>query len=177
MGFFYIVHIVICVLVIATVLFQDGKTGGLVSVADSSHSVFGAKGASSFLTKLTAGLSIVFLFLSFALAKQSAPSTKSIASDHAPVTQESPGGLTPAEPATGGGALEKDEVGVSGDSADQVKGAEIIRDSDQVPEEIKEGIKKSEEREAQKEKEQEKKDGQDETQDQPEEKKDDGGTN
>ena len=89
MGFFYIIHIVLCVLLICTVLFQEGKAGGLTSVADSSKAVFGAKGATSFLTKLTSILAFGFMVSSVFLAFRNSPGDASIASDFVPETQQS----------------------------------------------------------------------------------------
>jgi len=89
MDFFYIIHIIISILLIVVVLFQDGKAGGLTSVADSSQAVFGAKGATNFLTKLTSTLAVVFMCSSLFLAFKEAPKEKSIASDFVPETTSS----------------------------------------------------------------------------------------
>lgn len=138
MTFFYIMHIAVCVLLIAIILFQDGKTGGLVSVADSSQSVFGAKGASSFLTKLTSGLAVLFMVLTLVLAYRGHGS-KSIAADHAPVSQETNAEVT--NPESGDSSIQ-----VSGDLASSVKGTETIKQSDLTPEQRKQlGLDKGEE--------------------------------
>ena len=89
MSFFYIVHIAVCVLLILIILFQDGKTGGLMSVADTGNSVFGASGASSFLTKLTSGFAIAFMVTSVFLAFLNAPGDTSIADDYTPPPTQS----------------------------------------------------------------------------------------
>lgn len=102
MGFFYILHIIICVILIAIILFQEGKSGGLVSVSDTSQSMFGARGATSFLTKLTSGVAIVFMVSSLFLAFNSAPDNSSIASDYVPETTEAEGAIQPAAGTAGG---------------------------------------------------------------------------
>ena len=89
MAFYLTIHVIICVLLVAVILFQDGKAGGLTSVADTSQVMFGAKGAGSFLTKLTSILALVFMVTSMSLAYLAAPSGSSIASDYQPPEQES----------------------------------------------------------------------------------------
>ena len=84
MTFYLTIHVVICVLLIAVILFQDGKAGGLTSVADTSQAVFGAKGAASFLTRLTSVLALAFMSSSLFLAFYSAPGNDSIAAGHQP---------------------------------------------------------------------------------------------
>jgi len=140
MTFFYIMHIAVCVLLIAIILFQDGKTGGLVSVADSSQSVFGAKGASSFLTKLTSGLAILFMVLTLLLAYRGTGS-QSIAADHAPATQNTNAEISEPEASGNGNSID-----VSGDLAPSIQGTEKIKQSDLTPEQRKQlGLDKGEE--------------------------------
>lgn len=143
MVFFYVVHIAVCVLLIATILFQEGKAGGLVSVADSSQSVFGAKGASSFLTKMTAVLAVLFMVLSFALAYSSSPSNKSIASDYSP-PPEQPGGTPALTP--GGGIDTNNQVEFTdpvtgekrlGNLGEAIKDFEVVTDPNELPEDLR----------------------------------------
>ena len=144
-GFFYILHVIVSILVIAVVLFQDGKTGGLVSVADSSQSVFGAKGASSFLTKLTSILAIIFLALSFGLAKNGSEPERSIAADVAPATTQSSTGAdvttgkttVPEEQPLAAPSADQPNIEISGEEANKVKGVEVVKDPNQLPEELK----------------------------------------
>lgn len=89
MDFFFIVHVLVCVLLVAVILFQDGKAGGLTSVSDSGQSMFGAKGAASFLTKLTSGLAICFMVTSLFLNFSGTSSKKSIADSYKPATETS----------------------------------------------------------------------------------------
>ncbi|MDJ0841234.1 MAG: preprotein translocase subunit SecG [Acidobacteriota bacterium] len=119
MAFYLTIHIIICVLLVAVILFQDGKAGGLTSVADSSQAMFGAKGAGSFLTKLTSVLALIFMVTSMSLAYLAAPSGSSIASDYQPPEQESK-----VAPATDAG------VDASGTESIEVK-----KSSDLTPEE------------------------------------------
>lgn len=89
MNFFHVFHVVVCFLLIAVILFQDGKAGGLTSVSDSSQSVFGAKGAGSFLNKLTTILAILFMATSLFLNFANPTGNESIASDYVPETSQS----------------------------------------------------------------------------------------
>ncbi len=64
-------HILTCLCLIAIVLLQHGK-GADIGVAlggGASNTVFGARGAGSFLTKLTTGAAIVFMVTSFTLSR------------------------------------------------------------------------------------------------------------
>ena len=63
-------HIIICVFLIVTILLQAGKGADLGAAfgAGSSQSLFGARGASTFLTKLTTVVAILFLATSLSLA-------------------------------------------------------------------------------------------------------------
>lgn len=125
----YILHVVVCVLLICVILLQDGKTGGLVSVADNTQAVFGAKGASNFLTKLTTGLAIIFMALSLFLAWEAAnKSGGSIVDDgDIPVTQ----------PAQQEGAIMNPETGeMMPLSDDDIESIETFK-ADEVPEHIR----------------------------------------
>lgn len=68
-----IIHVFSALAIIGLVLVQHGKGAdvGASFGGGASGSVFGSKGSASFLTKLTAGLAIVFFALSLFLAYQS----------------------------------------------------------------------------------------------------------
>jgi preprotein translocase subunit SecG len=64
-----IVHVMACIMIVAAVLLQSGKgaeTG--VMIGGSSSSMFGARGASSFLAKVTVVLATLFMVTSLALS-------------------------------------------------------------------------------------------------------------
>ena len=67
---FYILHWVASALLIVTILLQAGKGMdiGAMFGAGNSQSVFGARGADNFLTKLTTLVAVVFLFTSISLS-------------------------------------------------------------------------------------------------------------
>lgn len=114
MGLFYILHVVVCILLVVTILFQDGKTGGLTGIADNaSQQMFGAKGAADFLTKLTTGLAVFFMVTSLFLAIMSTPSGKSIADDYEPQkTQDSSLATSEAEEQEPSGVDTSESAGV-----------------------------------------------------------------
>ena len=63
-------HVLICVFLVVTILLQAGKGADLGAAfgAGSSQSLFGARGAATFLTKLTTVVAILFLATSLTLA-------------------------------------------------------------------------------------------------------------
>ena len=68
--FVLVVHVLVAVSLIGLVLIQQGKgaTAGAGFGGGASGTVFGARGAASFLSKLTAGLAATFFVTSLALA-------------------------------------------------------------------------------------------------------------
>jgi preprotein translocase subunit SecG len=61
----------VCLVLIVVVLLQHGKGAdiGVSLGAGSSNTVFGARGAGNFLTKLTTACAILFMILAFGLAR------------------------------------------------------------------------------------------------------------
>jgi preprotein translocase subunit SecG len=91
-SFVLVVHVIIASVMILFILMQQGKgaEAGASFGGGGSQTVFGSAGSASFLTKLTAGLAIVFFITSMALAvfaKQKVTQTPVIS---APVTQKAP---------------------------------------------------------------------------------------
>ncbi len=67
--FVIILHILVCVFLIAIVLLQTGKGADIGAVfGGSSQTLFGSAGPGTFLSKLTAVVAIVFMVTSLALA-------------------------------------------------------------------------------------------------------------
>ena len=118
MALYLTIHVIVCVLLIAVILFQEGKAGGLTSVADTSQVMFGAKGAGSFLTKLTSILALSFMGTSMGLAYLTAPSGSSIASDYQPPEQES-SVKTPADVSIDGQGVQSTEIKKASDLTDE----------------------------------------------------------
>ena len=65
-----ILHVIVCIFLIAVVLLQRGKGAqvGAVFGGGGGATMFGGRGAGNFLTKLTTGAAIVFMFTSLSLA-------------------------------------------------------------------------------------------------------------
>ena len=64
-------HVLVCLCLIAIVLLQQGKGAdmGVALGGGGSNTVFGARGAGNFLTKLTTGAAIVFMLTSLTLSR------------------------------------------------------------------------------------------------------------
>ena len=77
--FVTIVHVTLSILLIAVVLLQHGKGAdmGVALGGGGSQTVFGARGAGNFLTKLTAGGAILFMVTSLYLSYASGTPTAS----------------------------------------------------------------------------------------------------
>ncbi len=69
MTFFLVVHVLICVFLVAVILVQPGKGDAGIGFGSSSQSIFGSKGAGNFLTKTTSVCAVVFLLTSFFLTR------------------------------------------------------------------------------------------------------------
>lgn len=77
MGFFIFVHTFCCLVLIAAVLMQSGRGGGLTEGFASAESMFGAK-TNEFMIRTTVVLSSVFLVTCLVLARLSAQKEKSL---------------------------------------------------------------------------------------------------
>ncbi len=110
-----IVHVVACILLIALIMIQRGKGGGLVESFSDFESMFGTK-TSAFLTRSTTVLSVIFLVTCLSLAVFSSKQSKSLMEGikSKPVTSapaSSPAQAQPqgaaAQPSTAGGEQSK----------------------------------------------------------------------
>jgi preprotein translocase subunit SecG len=67
--FLMIVHIFVCLFLIAVVLLQSGKGAEIgAAFGGSSQTLFGSRGAATFLGKMTTIVAVVFMLTSFLLA-------------------------------------------------------------------------------------------------------------
>jgi preprotein translocase subunit SecG len=101
-----ILHVIVCVFLIAVVLLQRGKGAqvGAVFGGGGGATMFGGRGAGNFLTKLTAGAAIVFMVTSLTLAYMGLESGERLFSDgveeeSAPAAQPAPFEEIPQPPA------------------------------------------------------------------------------
>src|SRR5512143_1030233 len=64
-----IIHLIVCFFLITIVLVQGGKGAELgAAFGGSSQTLFGARGAATFFSKLTTAAAIIFMLTSFSLA-------------------------------------------------------------------------------------------------------------
>lgn len=67
--FLLIIHLSVCIFLIFIVLIQSGKGAELgAAFGGSSQTIFGARGAATFFSKMTTGAAIVFMLTSLFLA-------------------------------------------------------------------------------------------------------------
>lgn len=67
--FLIIIHVIVCVFLIFIVLVQGGKGAEMgAAFGGSSQTLFGSRGASTFLSKLTTAMAVVFMLTSLVLA-------------------------------------------------------------------------------------------------------------
>lgn len=101
-----IVHVLIALGLILIVLLQSGKGAdiGAAFGGGSSQTVFGGRGAATFLSKLTTALAILFMLMSIVLTILSAQrGTTSVVRDDlpapsAPISAPAPAPATPPAP-------------------------------------------------------------------------------
>jgi len=99
-----ILHIAVSIFMIAVVLLQSGKGAemGASFGSSGSQSVFGAGGGSTFLSKMTTGVAVIFMLTSLTLAYISGqPSSSSIMSSKSKPAAAAPAQQAPAAPAQG----------------------------------------------------------------------------
>ena len=91
--FFTVLHVVACLTLVAVVLLQHGKGAdiGAAFGGGASNTVFGARGAGNFLTKLTTGTVVLFMLTSITLSYFGGPRTVTeIISDSAATEEAAP---------------------------------------------------------------------------------------
>lgn len=100
--FITVIHVIVCVVLVLVVLLQQGKKDGMgAAFGGGSQSVFGARGAETFLEKFTKVLAVVFMCTSLSLVYfSSKESTNSILNEKtensAPATSATPASDAPA---------------------------------------------------------------------------------
>lgn len=64
-----IIHIIVCLILMGVVLLQAGKGAEMgAAFGGSSQTIFGSRGAATFLSKLTVGAAILFMVTSLSLS-------------------------------------------------------------------------------------------------------------
>jgi preprotein translocase subunit SecG len=88
-----IIHVIVCIALIMTVLLQTGKGAdmGAAFGGGSSNTLFGATGATTFLSKMTTAVAVIFMLTSLILAYLTANrGSSSMLSDMPAVEQPAP---------------------------------------------------------------------------------------
>ncbi len=85
-----VIHLIACFSLILIVLLQSGKGQNMGSMfgGSGSQTVFGSSGASSFLTKATTAVAVVFMLTSLTLAYVAKSGQESVISDYLPPMQQ-----------------------------------------------------------------------------------------
>lgn len=98
------IHVLVSMALILIVLLQTGKGAQLgAAFGGSSQTVFGSRGPTSFLGKLTTGAAIVFMLTSLILAYQSAKRTTTTVVPERPRQERpAPAPTAPQVPPQGG---------------------------------------------------------------------------
>ncbi|MFQ5588675.1 MAG: preprotein translocase subunit SecG [Nitrospiria bacterium] len=67
--FILVIHVIVCLILIGVVLLQAGKGAEMgAAFGGSSQTIFGSRGAATFLSKLTVGAAIIFMVTSLSLS-------------------------------------------------------------------------------------------------------------
>lgn len=101
------IHLLVCLCLVAVILVQSGKGGGLAGGAfgNATQTVFGGRGGTDFVTRATIVLGVIFFVTSLSLALMTSKSVsgpKSIMQEKARQAASAP--ATPAPGAPAGGA-------------------------------------------------------------------------
>ena len=99
-GIVLALHILVSLLLILIVLFQQPQKGGMGTVFGGGETLFGGGGAAPFMTKLTTGLAVVFVLTSLSLVLISV--RRPAAPGRSRAAPTAPGPAAPGEPAPGG---------------------------------------------------------------------------
>ncbi len=84
-------HIIVCLILIVVVLLQRGKGAeiGAVFGGGGGGTMFGARGAGNFLTRLTSGAAVIFMLTSLTLAYFSREDSRSTLFEDNPAAEQS----------------------------------------------------------------------------------------
>jgi len=86
-----VLHILVSLFLIFVVLIQGGRGAELgAAFGGSSQTLFGGRGAATFLNKLTTAVAIVFMLTSLSLTLVSLKTTGSVVRGQAPATERAP---------------------------------------------------------------------------------------
>jgi len=122
---FTILHVIVCVILILVVLAQQGKGQDLASAfgGGGSSAAFGARGAATFLAKLTTGAAILFMITSLGLSYlRPAIGGGSVVPPDEPPAETVPGDVGPEATPPIEGMEPPEESGTEGTPAEGTEG-------------------------------------------------------
>ncbi len=102
-GLLLAIHLIVCMCLVAVILVQSGKGGGLAGGAfgGATQTVFGGRGATDFITRATVVLGVLFFVTSLSLALLT---TRGTARARSIVSEAAKRAATGAPPMPSGGA-------------------------------------------------------------------------
>ncbi len=107
--FLIVVHVIVAITLIVVILMQSSKGGGLSGAfggaGGGSQSLFGGRGAASFLQKVTVGLAVMFMLLALVinLIGRAGEQQRSVVQESAQQQEELAPGTSLPKPGTEGG--------------------------------------------------------------------------
>ena len=108
---FVIIHVFVSVMLIMIVLLQTGKGAGMgAAFGGGTQTMFGGRGPTTFVHKLTTIMAVLFLVLSITLASMSSKSSSDLEEDQQPPPGKEAGMLPEGEGAGEGDKANKDKV-------------------------------------------------------------------
>ncbi len=102
--FLIAVHVITCIVLVITVLLQQGKGAEVGAVFGSSEAIFGSAGPATLLSKITTACAIIFMLTSLSLTYLSIQNRgQSVMRNvqQVPVTPSVPGQMVPSAQGTG----------------------------------------------------------------------------
>ena len=92
-------HVIVCVVLILVILLQAGKGGGMgAAFGGGSQTVFGGRGAQTFLGKVTSACAAIFMVTSLTLAYHASHTSSVVRPDLAPAGRPAAPPLQPVAP-------------------------------------------------------------------------------
>jgi preprotein translocase subunit SecG len=122
LAFVIVLQVLVALFMIMVVLLQPGNRGGAGAALGGagSDTVFGARGANTFLSKLTFGAAVCFMVTNFALSYMSSSvGQKSVLDALEDTSGAGAGAVKPADPATSGSEIDSAEKAVDEKKADE----------------------------------------------------------
>jgi preprotein translocase subunit SecG len=114
-----VIHLIVCLFLIFIILIQSSKGAEMgAAFGGSSQTLFGSRGAATFMNKLTTTAAIVFMITSLVLAILSVKRGSVMSSVTAPETRSIPAGSAEEKPAAPGQGEVKEQPATPAEKAE-----------------------------------------------------------